>query len=76
VFAPRISTSTNDLSLCSNEVHTLFPSLIPPKLLMNLFVEVGRKEEGLKHGCVKIWFITHFEHMHEVGAPPALKRNA
>jgi hypothetical protein len=43
---------------------------------MNLFVKVGGKEEGLGHGCLRIWFVTHFEHMHEVGAPPALKRNA
>jgi hypothetical protein len=69
VLAPRISTSTND----SNEVHTLFPSLIPPKLLMNLFVEFGGKEEGLQHGCVRIWFEIHFEHVHKVDAPLALK---
>jgi hypothetical protein len=43
---------------------------------MNLFVEVGGKEEGLRHGYVRIWFVTHFEHMHKVGAPLALKRNA
>jgi hypothetical protein len=43
---------------------------------MNLFVEAGGKEEGLGHGCVIIWFVTHFEHMHKVGALSALKRNA
>ncbi len=41
---------------------------------MNLFVKVGGKEEGLGHGCVRIWFVTHFEHMHEVGASLALKK--
>jgi hypothetical protein len=40
---------------------------------MNLFIEVGGKEEGLGHGCAKIWFKIHFEHMHNVDAPLALK---
>jgi hypothetical protein len=40
---------------------------------MNLFVEVGRKEEGLGHGRARIWFVIHFEHMDKVDAPLALK---